>query len=106
MIKKENKQVQRKKRSLRVRTLSHIYAQVINDDKGITLASASTVQKDVIELIKGKTKTEAAFIVGQCVAKAAKKKGIKTVVYDRAGNLYTGRVKAMAEGARDAGLQF
>jgi large subunit ribosomal protein L18 len=122
MIKKENKNVLRKKRSLRVRktvygtaerprlsvyrSLNHIYAQVINDDNGTTLVSASTVQKDVIELIKGKTKTEAAFIVGECVAKAASKKGITTVVFDRAGFLYTGRVKAVADGARSAGLEF
>lgn len=122
MIKKDNKNVQRKKRSLRVRkvvygtadrprlcvhkTLSHIYAQVINDDNGTTLASASTVQKDVVKLINGKTKTEAAFVVGECVAKAAKKKGVKTVVFDRAGYRYTGRVQAIADGARKAGLEF
>ncbi len=122
MINKINKNELRKKRSLRVRknihgtaerprlnvyrSLNHIYAQVINDDNGTTIASASTVQKDVVKLIEGKTKKEAAFIVGECVAKAAIKKGVKTVVFDRAGYLYTGRVSALADGARQAGLEF
>lgn len=122
MIKKINKNELRKKRSMRVRknihgtearprlsvyrSLNHIYAQVINDENGTTIASASTVQKDVIKLIEGKTKKEAAYIVGECVAKAAMQKGVKTVVFDRAGYLYTGRVSALADGARSAGLEF
>ncbi|MBR2467753.1 MAG: 50S ribosomal protein L18 [Clostridia bacterium] len=122
MINKVNKNELRKKRSLRVRknvhgttarprlsvyrSLNHIYAQVINDENGTTIASASTVQKDVVKLIEGKTKKEAAFIVGEAVAKAAMKKGVKAVVFDRAGYLYTGRVSALADGARNAGLEF
>ncbi len=122
MINKINKNEARKKRAKRVRkyisgtaerprlsvhrSLTNIYAQLIDDVKGVTLASASTMEKDVVKLIEGKTKQEAAFIVGEAIAKAAKKKGIKTCVFDRAGYLYTGRVKALAEGARKAGLEF
>lgn len=122
MINKDNKNELRKKRSLRVRknihgtearprlsvyrSLNHIYAQVINDDNGTTIASANTMQKDVVKLIEGKSKKEAAYIVGECVAKAAMNKGIKAVVFDRAGYLYTGRVSALADGARNAGLEF
>ena len=88
------------------RSLNNIYAQVIDDTKGITLAQSSTMDKTIVKSIEGKTKQEAAFIVGQAVAKNAMKKGIKTVVFDRAGYQYTGRVKALADGARDAGLEF
>ena len=122
MIKKINKNNDRKMRAERVRakisgtmerprlnvfrSLNNIYAQVIDDVKGITLASASTMDKTIAKSIEGKTKQEAAFIVGQAVAKNAMSKGIKTVVFDRAGYQYTGRVKALADGARDAGLEF
>ena len=122
MISKVNKKADRKVRALRSRkklsgtpdrprlcvtkSLSNIYAQVIDDTKGITLASASTLDKTIAKKIEGKTKQEAAFIVGEAVAKNAIKKGVKAVVYDRAGNIYTGRVKALAEGARNAGLEF
>jgi len=88
------------------KSLEHIYAQVIDDVKGITIASASTLTKTVASKLEGKTKQEAAYIVGEAVAKAAMKKGVKTVVFDRAGYIYTGRVKALAEGARSAGLEF
>ena len=88
------------------RSLNNIYAQVIDDSKGTTLASASTLDKEVVELAKGKTKTEAAKIVGEVVAKRAKAKKIKEVVFDRGGYLYTGRVQAVADGARSAGLEF
>lgn len=88
------------------RSLTNIYAQVIDDSKGVTLASASTLDKEVAELIKGKTKTEAARIVGEVVAKRAVKKKIKEVVFDRGGYLYIGRVQAVADGARSAGLEF
>ncbi len=88
------------------RSLTNIYAQVIDDSKGVTLASASTLDKEVAELIKGKTKTEAARIVGEVVAKRAMKKKIKEVVFDRGGYLYIGRVQAVADGARSAGLEF
>lgn len=122
MLIKENKNVVRKKRSLRVRgkisgtperprlnvyrSLSHIYAQIIDDVNGHTLASASTISKDVAKSIEGKSKVEAAYLVGEAVAKNAIKKGVKSVVFDRAGYIYTGRVKAVAEGARKAGLDF
>ena len=88
------------------KSLEHIYAQVIDDVKGITIASASTLTKTVASKLEGKTKQEAAYIVGEAVAKAAMKKGVKAVVFDRAGYIYTGRVKALAEGARSAGLEF
>ncbi|MCI5497857.1 MAG: 50S ribosomal protein L18 [Firmicutes bacterium] len=122
MIKKINKNENRKMRAERVRekisgtterprlnvfrSLNNIYAQVIDDTKGITLAQSSTMDKAIVKSIEGKTKQEAAFIVGQAVAKNAMKKGIKQVVFDRAGYQYTGRVKALADGARDAGLEF
>ena len=122
MINKINKNEDRKMRASRVRakisgtserprlnvfrSLNNIYAQVIDDTKGVTIASASTMDKNIAKSIEGKTKQEAAFIVGQTVAKNAMGKGIKTVVFDRAGYQYTGRVKAVADGARDAGLEF
>ena len=83
-----------------------IYAQIIDDTKGVTVASASTMDKNIAKSIEGKTKQEAAFIVGQTIAKNAMSKGIKAVVFDRAGYQYTGRIKAVADGARDAGLEF
>ena len=88
------------------RSLTNIYAQVIDDEKGVTLASSSTVEKSIVEQMAGKTKSEQAFIVGEDVAKKALKKGVKKVVFDRAGYLYTGRVAKLAEGARSAGLEF
>ena len=88
------------------RSLTNIYAQVIDDEKGVTIASSSTMDKAVAELIAGKTKSEQALIVGEDVAKKALKKGVKKVVFDRAGYLYTGRVAKLAEGARNAGLEF
>jgi large subunit ribosomal protein L18 len=122
MIIQINKNEQRKKRHLRVRkningtkacprlnvyrSSAHIYAQVINDEKGETLVSASTVEKSIQSLIKGKTKTEQAYIIGEEVAKRAKAKKVKAVVFDRGGYLYCGRVKSLAEGARAGGLEF
>ncbi len=88
------------------RSLNHIYAQVIDDEKGVTIVSASTLEKGVREQISGKTKTEAAKLVGKAIGERAKEKGIEAVVFDRGGYLYTGRVKAVADGARDAGLKF
>ena len=88
------------------RSLNHIYVQVIDDVKGVTLASASTLEKDVRTKIADMTKTEAAKVVGETVAARAKEKGIETVVFDRGGYLYTGRVNAVADGAREAGLKF
>lgn len=82
------------------RSNQHIYAQLINDQKGIILASAS----DAASKIKGKTKQ--AFEVGQAIAQAALAKKIEKVVFDRGGYKYHGRVKAVADGAREAGLKF
>lgn len=88
------------------RSLNNIYAQIIDDSKGVTIVSASTLDKEVIGLIKGKNKTEAARIVGEVVGKRAVAKKIKEVVFDRGGYLYTGRVQAVADGARASGLKF
>ena len=88
------------------RSTKNIYVQLIDDVNGLTLASASTLEKTVKEQIAGKTKTEAAKIVGQIAGERAKKKGIEAVVFDRGGYLYTGRVQSLADGAREAGLKF
>jgi large subunit ribosomal protein L18 len=84
------------------RSLNHIYAQVVDDSKGQTLLSASTVQAK----IKGGGNVAAAKEVGKLVAERAIEKGIKRVVFDRGGYLYHGRVKALADAAREAGLEF
>lgn len=83
-----------------------IYAQIIDDTKGVTLVSASSLDKDLEKSLKGKTKTEQAKLVGESVAKKALKAKIKNVVFDRGGYIYTGRVQALADGARSAGLEF
>jgi large subunit ribosomal protein L18 len=88
------------------RSNDNIFAQVINDDLGHTIASASTIDKELAAQVEGKPKTEAAKIVGQAIAERAKKAGVETVVFDRAGFQYHGRVAALADGARDAGLKF
>jgi len=86
------------------RTGRHIYAQIIDDSKGSTLASASTLDKDV--KAKNGSTAEAAADVGKRVAEAAKKAGISSVVFDRGGFLFHGRVKALADAAREGGLEF
>jgi large subunit ribosomal protein L18 len=88
------------------RSLSGIYAQVIDDQAGHTLVSASTVDKDLREQVKGLKKAEQAKLVGKTVAERAKNKGIESVVFDRGGYRYSGRIKALADGAREGGLQF
>ena len=88
------------------RSENHIYAQIIDDVKGNTLCAASTVEKDVAAKVAKLSKSEAAKVVGKAVAEKALKLGIKEVVFDRGGYLYTGRVQALAEGAREAGLEF
>ena len=88
------------------RSLTGIYAQVIDDQAGSTLVSASTVDKELREKMKGLKKSEQAKLVGQTVADRAKGKGITAVVFDRGGYRYVGRVKALADGARENGLQF
>ncbi|MDI6906920.1 MAG: 50S ribosomal protein L18 [Thermoanaerobacterales bacterium] len=122
MLKKVSRQEVRDKKRIRVRkkvfgtperprlnvfrSLNHIYAQLIDDESGRTLCTASTLSPQ----LKGKLKTggdvEAARAVGELIARIAGEKGIKDVVFDRAGYLYHGRVKALAEGARAGGLQF
>ena len=122
MIKKKDKNQIRQKRHGRIRnkisgtpecprmnvyrSTSNIYVQFIEDVNGVTLASASTMDKDIASKVKGKTMVEASKIVGGEAAKRAIKKGIKAVVFDRGGYLYTGRVAAVADGAREAGLEF
>lgn len=88
------------------RSLNSIYAQIIDDSQGRTLASASTLDPEVKGQISGKTKTEQARIVGQTVAKRALENKVSEVVFDRGGYIYIGRVQALAEGAREAGLKF
>ena len=122
MGKKLSRSKARKRRHLRVRkrvngtadrprlnvfrSLSQIYAQVINDETGTTLISASSIDRDLRKNMKGKTRTEQAEQVGKVVAERAKSQGIDQVIFDRAGYRYIGRVKALADGARESGLQF
>lgn len=122
MINKIDKNKERIRRHLRVRkkisgtaeaprlsvfrSNKNIDVQIIDDTKGVTLCAASTKEKEIAAQVAGKTKTEAAKIVGKTAAERAAKLGITAVVFDRGGYLYTGRVKAVAEGARDAGLNF
>jgi len=112
----------RKKRHLRVRkkvhgtaavprlnvyrSLNEIYAQVIDDDAGNTLAAVSTLDRSLAKTLKGQTKTEQARTIGTAIADRAKANGVSKVVFDRGGYRYQGRVKALAEAAREAGLQF
>ena len=88
------------------RTPRHIYAQVIGPDGGTVLASASTVEKEVRKGVKSSGNVEAAAIVGARIAEKAKAAGIDTVAFDRSGFRYHGRVKALADAAREAGLKF
>jgi large subunit ribosomal protein L18 len=88
------------------RSLKHIYVQVINDVDGHTLVSASTIENELANELEGKTKREQSTIVGKLIAQRALDAGINEVVFDRGGYLYHGRVKALAEGAREAGLKF
>jgi large subunit ribosomal protein L18 len=88
------------------RSLAEIYAQVIDDVAGVTLASASTVDKDLRGQLAGMKKSDQAAKVGEALADRAKAKGITKVVFDRGGFRYVGRVKALADGARKNGLEF
>jgi large subunit ribosomal protein L18 len=88
------------------RSITDIYAQVIDDQSGHTLVAASSVDGELRKKMKGLNKTEQAKLVGQTVADRAKSKGITNVVFDRGGFRYMGRVKALADGARENGLQF
>ena len=88
------------------RSNNHMYAQIIDDTVGKTLVSASTLDKDVKAECEKTNNVEAATVVGKVVAKKALEKGITTVVYDRGGFVYEGKVKALADAAREAGLEF
>ena len=122
MITKANKNKARLKRHLRVRkkiegttarprlnvfrSSKHIYAQLIDDVKGVTIAAASTMDKELREEIKNGGSVEAASKVGELIAKRAKAQGYDNVVFDRGGYLYHGRIQPLAEAAREAGLEF
>ena len=88
------------------RSSQHIHAQLIDDEKGVTVAAASSLEKKMREGAKTGANIEAAKAVGKLIAERAKEKGIKDVVFDRGGYLYHGRVKALAEAAREGGLNF
>jgi large subunit ribosomal protein L18 len=88
------------------RSSAHIYAQVIDDVAGVTIASASTLDAEVKAAVKLGSNVAAAKVVGEVVGKRALDKGVTAVVFDRGGRLYHGRVKALADGAREAGLTF
>jgi large subunit ribosomal protein L18 len=88
------------------RSVTEIYAQVIDDQAGHTLVAASSVDNELRKKMEGLNKTEQAKLVGQTVAERAKSKGITAVVFDRGGFRYMGRIKALADGARESGLQF
>ena len=122
MISKKNKNSERKIRHKRVRTkisgtasrprlavyrsTNHIYAQIIDDVAQTTLCAASTVEKEIAAKVANMSKSEAAKVVGQVIAERAKKINIDEVVFDRVGYIYIGRVEALADGAREAGLNF
>lgn len=119
-LKKKSNQLARRHRRVRARisgtaqrprlnvfrSLTNIYAQVIDDISGHTLASASTIDREIAGQVEGKSKVEAAKIVGQALAQRAKAAGVGAVVFDRGGYRYHGRVAALAEGAREGGLEF
>ncbi|HHX49287.1 MAG TPA: 50S ribosomal protein L18 [Clostridiales bacterium] len=122
MLSKIDKNASRKKRHLRIRnkisgtaetprlnifkSSTHIYAQIIDDDKAVTLVSSSSQLKELAKELKGKNKVEQARVVGNDIAKKALEQKIDKVVFDRAGYVYAGRVAAFAEAAREAGLKF
>ncbi len=88
------------------RSSKHIYAQIIDDTEGRTLVASSSMEKAFKEMEKHKSKCDAANSVGKMIGQKAKDKGINTVVFDRNGYIYHGRVKALSDGAREAGLEF
>ncbi len=121
-VKYETRQERRMRRHLRIRkriigtperprlsvfrSLKHIYAQIIDDTTGRTLCSASTLDKELRDKMKGLTKNQQAIEVGKLIAKRALELGIRQVAFDRGGHKYHGRVKALADAAREAGLEF
>ena len=122
LLKKLSRNEMRKNRHLRIRkkvygtperprlnvykSNNHIYAQIIDDIKGHTLASASTLDKELRGELNSTKNVEAAKLVGQLIGRRALEKGIKEVVFDRGGYIYHGKIKELAEGAREAGLKF
>jgi len=122
MVRKDSKAVNRLKKHSRIRNRfqgtperprlavfrsnNHMYAQIIDDLAGTTLVAASTTEKEVKAELKKTNDVEAASYVGTVIAKRALEKGITTVVFDRGGYLYHGKVKALADAAREAGLEF
>ena len=88
------------------RSLNHIYVQVVDDTTGVTLAAASTLENSIIEEVKSSDKSAKSKKVGSTIAERAKEKGVTSVVFDRGGYRYHGRVQALAEGAREGGLVF
>lgn len=122
MIKKESRSAIRIKKHLRVRNRfsgtaerprlavfrsnNHMYAQIIDDSVGNTIVAASTVEKSIKEALEQTDNVDAAAYVGKVVAERALEKGIKTVVFDRGGFIYQGKVQALADAAREAGLEF
>lgn len=88
------------------RSNNHMYAQIIDDDAQVTLVAASTLQKDVKAQLEKTNNVEAAAKLGEVIAKRALDKGISSVVFDRGGFIYQGKIKALADAAREAGLQF
>lgn len=116
-IKMRERRKQRVRRSLKkiangrprlsvYRSSKHISAQIIDDEKGVTVASASTLEKDLRGNLKTGADVAAAKAVGELVAKRAKEEGVSAVVFDRGGYIYHGRVKALADAAREGGLEF
>ena len=88
------------------RSSKHIYAQVIDDEEGVTVASASTAEKSSLEGLKTGASVDAAKAVGKLIAQRAQEKGVKDVIFDRGSYLYHGRIKALADAAREGGLNF
>jgi large subunit ribosomal protein L18 len=88
------------------RSSKQIYAQIIDDEQGVTIVAASSLEKDQRSALKTGATVEAAKVIGKLIAERAAAKGIKDVVFDRGGYIYHGRVKALAEGAREGGLNF
>ena len=88
------------------RSLNHVYAQVVDDAKGVTLAAASSLDPEIREQRDGKPKSQISTLVGKLIAQRAKEKGVSTVVFDRGGHKFHGRTKALADAAREEGLVF
>ncbi len=88
------------------RSTNEIYCQVIDDEQQVTLVSANSKEKELASALNGKTKSEQARLIGETIAKRALEKNIENVVFDRGGYIYTGRIKQVAEGARESGLKF